>query len=192
MDPQYVGDVLEDIRRVGQATETEAKAESVVSRMQARIDAVVERVSQAVDRPRVLTLEWVEPLMCSGHWVPEMVEMSGGSNCFGDKETGSFRLEWEKIAESQPEVIILMPCGYDVKRALQDMPLLVEKEGWSDLPAVRNDRVYVIDASAYTSRSGPRLVFGLEIMAEMIHPGLFSGMVPEAGGLRLYGNLVRT
>ena len=192
MDPQYVGDVLEDIRRVGQATGTEEKAESVVSRMQARIDAVVERASQAVDRPRVLTLEWVEPLMCSGHWVPEMVELAGASNCFGDKETGSFRLEWEKIVESQPEVIIIMPCGYDVKRGLQDVPLLAAKEGWADLPAVRNERVYVIDASAYTSRSGPRLVFGLEIMAEMIHPGLFSGMVPEAGGLRIYGNLVRT
>ena len=192
MDPQYVGDVLEDIRRVGQATGTQEKAESIVSRMQARIDAVVEGASQAVDRPSVLTLEWVEPLMCSGHWVPEMVELSGGVNCFGDKETGSFRLEWDKIVDSQPEVIIFMPCGYDVKRALQDVPLLVDKEGWSDLPAVRNERVYVIDASAYTSRSGPRLVAGLEIMAEMIHPGLFSGMVPEAGGLRLYGNLVRT
>ena len=160
--------------------------------MQARIDAVMERASQAVDRPRVLTLEWVEPLMCSGHWVPEMVELAGGSNCFGDKETGSFRLEWDKIVDSQPEVIIFMPCGYDVKRALQDVPLLADKEAWADLPAVRNERVYVIDASAYTSRAGPRLIVGLEIMAEMIHPGLFSGMVPEAGGLRLYGNLVRT
>ena len=192
MDPQYVGDVLEDIRRVGQATGTEEKADSVASRMQARIDAVVERASFAADRPKVLTLEWVEPLMCSGHWVPEMVELAGGSNCFGDKETGSFRLEWDKIVDSQPEVIILMPCGYDVKRGLQDVPLLAEKEGWADLPAVRNERVYVIDASAYTSRSGPRLMVGLEILAEMIHPGLFSGMLPEGGGLRLYGNLVRT
>ena len=177
---------------MGQATGTEEKAESIASRMQARIDTVLEQASRAVDRPRVLTLEWVEPLMCSGHWVPEMVEMAGGSNCFGDKETGSFRLEWDKIVESQPEIIIFMPCGYDVKRALQDVPLLGDKEGWADLPAVRNERIYVIDAGAYTSRAGPRLVVGLEIMAEMIHPGLFSGMVPESGGLRIYGNLVRT
>ena len=192
MDPQYVGDVLEDIRRVGQATGAEKKADSVASRMQARIDAVAERASLAADRPRVLTLEWVEPLMCSGHWVPEMVEMAGGANCFGDKETGSFPLEWDKIVESQPEVIIFMPCGYGVKRGLQDVPLLAEREEWADLPAVRNERVYVIDASSYTSRAGPRLVVGLEILAEMIHPGLFSGMVPESGGLRIYGNLVRT
>ena len=92
--------------------------------------------------------------------------------------------------ESQPEVIILMPCGFDVKRGLQDLPLLTQQEGWNSLPAVQNNRVYVIDAGAYTSRSGPRLVEGLEILAEMIHPELFSGMIPEAGALRLYGNLV--
>lgn len=114
--------------------------------------------------------------------------MAGGSNYFGDKETGSFPLEWPAIVESQPEVIIMMPCGFDVKRALQDLPLLSEKEGWESLPAVQNNRVYVIDAGSYTSRSGPRLVAGLEIMAEMIHPELFSGMIPEAGALRLFGS----
>ena len=84
-----------------------------------------------------------------------------------------------------------MPCGFDVKRALQDVPLLAANEAWASLPAVRNQRVYVIDASAYTSRSGPRLVTGLEIMAEMMHPDLFSGLVPEAGGLRIQGNLTK-
>ncbi len=189
MDPQYVGDVLEDIRRIGRATGAEQAAESMTAGMQARIDAVLEKAAQATTRPRALHLEWVDPLMCGGHWVPEMVEMAGGTNCFGDKETGSFQLEWSAISESQPEVIILMPCGFDVKRALQDLPLLSEKEGWESLPAVQDNRVYVIDAGAYTSRSGPRLVAGLEILAEMIHPELFSGMIPEAGALRLYGSL---
>ena len=190
LDPQYVSDVLEDIRRIGRATGAEEAAESLTRKMQARIDAVVEKASQALDRPRVLHLEWVDPLMCGGHWVPEMVELAGGANCFGDKETGSFPLEWSAIMESQPEVIILMPCGFDVKRGLEDLPMLSQREGWNSLPAVQNNRVYVIDASAYTSRSGPRLVEGLEIMAEMIHPELFSGMIPESGALRLYGNLV--
>ena len=191
MDPQYIGDVLEDIRRVGKATGAEEKAESITSRMQARIDAVVETASLASSQPRVLNVEWADPVMCGGHWVPEMVELAGGVNCFGDKESGSFRLEWPEVVESQPEVIIMMPCGFDVKRILQDMPLVAEREGWASLPAVRNNRVYVIDASAYTSRSGPRLVVGLEIMAEMIHPELFSGMIPEAGAIRLHGELVR-
>ena len=192
-----MGDVLEDIRRVGRATGAEAVAESVAEQMQRRIDAVTARITESVEsagsaaKPRVLHLEWVDPLMCGGHWVPEMVEMAGGVNCFGDKETGSFRLEWEEIVASQPEVIILMPCGFDVKRALQDVPLLAEREGWESLPAVQNNRVYAIDAGAYTSRSGPRLVVGLEIMAEMIHPELFSGLIPESGALRLYGSGVK-
>ena len=190
LDPQYVSDVLEDIRRIGRATGAEDAAESLTRKMQARIDAVVEKAGQALDRPRVLHLEWVDPLMCGGHWVPEMVELAGGANCFGDKETGSFPLEWSDIMERQPEVIVLMPCGFDVKRGLQDLPLLSQREGWNSLPAVQENRVYVIDAGAYTSRSGPRLVEGLEILAEMIHPELFSGMIPESGALRLYGNLV--
>ena len=185
-----MGDILEDVRRVGRATGSEAAAEAMTAQMQARIDAVTERASLSDNKPKVLHLEWADPFLCGGHWVPEMVEMAGGVNCFGDKETGSFPIEWSGILESQPEVIILMPCGFDVKRALEDVPLLTRQEGWESLPAVRNNRVYVIDAGAYTSRSGPRIVAGLEIMAEMIHPELFSGMIPEAGALRLYGDLV--
>jgi len=190
LDPQYVSDVLEDIKRIGRATNSEDTAKLITDQMQARIDNVVNRLSTIVSKPKVLHLEWVDPLMCGGHWVPEMVELAGGINCFGDKETGSFPLEWKLIIDSQPEVIVLMPCGFDVKRGLQDLPLLSNKDGWASLPAVRNNRVYVIDAGAYTSRSGPRLVDGLEILAEMIHPDLFSGMVPEAGAMRIYGDLI--
>ncbi len=186
-----MGDVLEDIRRVGRATGAAEAATAVTAQLERRIAAIAARTAGVAHRPRVLHLEWVDPLMCGGHWVPEMVEMAGGVNCFGDKETGSFRLEWDAVAASQPEVIILMPCGFDVKRALQDVPLLSAREGWAALPAVRNNRVYAIDAGAYTSRSGPRLVTGLEIMAEMIHPELFSGLIPEAGALRLYGSKPR-
>ena len=172
---------------MGQATGADAAAERITAEMQQRIDAIAAKTAEVPGRPKVLHLEWVDPLMCGGHWVPEMVEMAGGENCFGDKETGSFRLEWEDVVASQPEVIILMPCGFDVKRAVQDLPLLAERPEWAGLPAVRNNRVYAIDAGAYTSRSGPRLVVGLEIMAEMIHPELFSGLIPEAGAIRLYG-----
>ena len=186
LDPQYLGDVLEDVRRVGRATGAEAVADDVTSRMQERIDAVTQRAELADGHPRVLHLEWTDPLMCGGHWVPEMVEMAGGDNCFGDKEMGSFPLEWDAVLESRPEVIVLMPCGFEVPRALQDVPLLTEKDGWDTLPAVKNNRVFAIDASNYTSRSGPRLVTGLEILAEMIHPELFSGMVPEMGARRIY------
>ena len=191
LDPQYLSDVLADIRGVGHATGADEKAEEITARMQQRIDSVANRAALANTRPRVLHVEWVDPIFCGGHWVPEMVEIAGGENCFGDKETGSFQLEWDAVVESRPEVIIFMPCGFDVKRALQDVPILAAREGWDSLPAVRDQRVYVIDASAYTSRSGPRLVTGLEIMAEMIHPELFSGMVPESAAARMYGSLVK-
>ena len=192
LDPQLLGDVVEDIRKVGRATGTEAEADRITSAIYARIEAVKERAADADSHPSVLHVEWADPLMCGGHWVPEMVELAGGSNSFGDKDTGTLKLEWEDVLERQPEVIIMMPCGFDVKRALQDVPVLSQKEGWESLPAVRNNRVYVIDAGAYTSRSGPRLVDGLEIMAEMIHPELFSGLIPESGALRLFGELAKT
>ena len=189
LDPQYLGDILEDIRRIGRATGAEEAATSITARLQERIDAVGERAAQATSKPKVLHLEWVDPLLCGGHWVPEMVELAGGINCFGDKETGSFRIEWPDIVASQPDVIVFMPCGFEVKRGLEDVPTVKALEGWNSLPAVQDNRVYVVDASAYTSRSGPRLVTGLEIMAEIIHPELFSGSIPEAGAARLYGNL---
>jgi iron complex transport system substrate-binding protein len=192
LDPQLLGDVVNDIRKVGQATGTEQKADEIASSMFARIDAVAERAADADTHPSVLHVEWADPLMCAGHWVPEMVDLAGGSNTFGDKDTGTFQLEWAEVVERQPEVIIMMPCGFDVKRGLQDVPILAQKEGWESLPAVKNNRVYVIDAGAYTSRSGPRLVAGLEIMAEMIHPELFSGYIPEQGALRLFGDLAKT
>jgi len=189
LDPQYLGDILEDIRRVGRATGAEEAATSITARLQERIDAVGERAAQATSKPKVLHLEWVDPLLCGGHWVPEMVELAGGINCFGDKETGSFRIEWPDIVASQPDVIVFMPCGFEVKRGLEDVPTVKALEGWNSLPAVQDNRVYVVDASAYTSRSGPRLVTGLEIMAEILHPELFSGLIPEAGAARLYGNI---
>ena len=191
LDPQYVGDVLNDIRRVAAATGTEARGEEIVADLQARIAAVAERAAQATTRPRVLHLEWAEPVMCGGHWVPEMIDMAGGVNCFGDKETGSFRLDWEAVVESQPEMIILMLCGYTAQRALEDLPILAAKPGWDDLPAVRHNQIFAIDAGAYTSRSGPRLVQGLEIIAEILHPELFFGCIPADGAVRVDSTLAR-
>ena len=186
LDPQLLGDVIRNIRMVGQATGAEERADEIAEDMEARIEAVKVKAADADTKPSVLHVEWADPLMCGGHWVPEMVDLAGGSNTFGDKDTGTFKLEWDEVVERQPDVIVMMPCGFDVKRGLEDVPILAERDGWKDLPAVRNDRVYVVDAGAYTSRSGPRLVTGLEIMAEMIHPELFSGYIPEQGALRLF------
>jgi len=185
LDPKCIGDVLGDVTRVAQATGAEASAAPIVAALQARIDAVQATAAGVAHKPRVLHLEWAEPPMCGGHWVPEMVEMAGGVNCFGDKDQGSFQLDWTQVTTSQPDVILLMPCGFDVQRALEDIPVLAAKPGWNTLPAVQQQRVYVIDAGAYTSRSGPRLVEGLELIAELLHPECFTGMIPEAGARRV-------
>ena len=185
LDPELLGDVLEDIRRVGRATDRDEAAESLTGRLQVRIDAVTERAAQVKHRPKVLQLEWVDPLLCGGHWVVEMVERAGGECCFGSKETGSSRLDWDQVIASQPEIIMLMPCGFNLDRAIEDVPLLLNLERWDSLPAVRNGRVFILDADAYTSRLGPRLVTGLEIMAEIIHPEVFSGLIPDGGAVRL-------
>ena len=118
LNPQYLSDVLEDIRRVGRATGKDPLAESLTAQLQARIDAVAANSSRAASRPRVLQLEWADPLMCGGHWVVEMVELAGGTSCFGSKEQGSFRLEWPQVVASQPEIILLMPCGFDLNRTI--------------------------------------------------------------------------
>ena len=179
LDPTYIGDVLEDIRRVGIATDKSELANNLAGSLQKRINAVQEIASKSPDRPRVLQLEWTEPLLSGGHWVVEMVELAGGFSVFGDKNQSSMRLDWGEVVSSQPEVILLMPCGFDLARAREDIPMLTSLSGWDSLPAVQKGRAYVLDASAYTSRLGPRLITGLEIMAQLIHPELFSGMIPE-------------
>ena len=179
LDPTYIGDVLDDIRKVGIATDKSDLADNLADSLETRINTVREIALKSSNRPRVLQLEWTEPLLSGGHWVVEMVELAGGISVFGDKTQSSMRLDWDEIVASQPEVILLMPCGFDLDRAREDIPTLTSLKGWDSLPAVQQGRAYVLDASAYTSRLGPRLITGLEIMAELIHPELFSGMVPE-------------
>ena len=179
LDPTYIGDVLDDIRKVGIATDKSDLADNLADSLETRINTVREIALKSSNRPRVLQLEWTEPLLSGGHWVVEMVELAGGISVFGDKTQSSMRLDWDEIVASQPEVILLMPCGFDLDRAREDIPTLTSLKGWDSLPAVQQGRAYVLDASAYTSRLGPRLITGLEIIAELIHPELFSGMIPE-------------
>ena len=173
--------------RVGQATGAKGVAEELVASLKRRIEVVEKTVALGGSKPRVACLEWMEPILCAGHWVPQMVHLAGGQDCLGDRNRPSFRVEWEQVLDQRPEVIVVTPCGFDVKRGLQEIRLLTEREGWQSLPAVQEGQVYVVDANSYFSRSGPRVVEGLEIMAEILHPGLFSGMVPESAAARIYG-----
>ena len=183
--------MLEDILRVGEATGSQEPAQRLVGSLKGRIDRVQRTVSLAASRPRVACLEWMEPVLVAGHWVPQMVEMAGGEDCLGDSEKASFRVEWQDVLDSRPDVVLVMPCGFDVRRGLHETHLLTGRDGWASLPAMGDSQVYVVDASAYFSRSGPRLVTGLEMMAEILHPELFVGMVPQAGAARLYGKAAK-
>ena len=187
LDPTSIEDVQRDILRVGEATGAQEAAETLAASLRDRIQSVKQKTALARGRPRVACLEWMEPILCAGHWVPEMVELAGGEDCLGDKDRPSFKVEWQQVLDQQPDVILVTPCGFDVRRGLKEIHLLTSREGWESLPAAENGQVYVVDASAYFSRSGPRLVDGLEIMAEIFHPELFSGLVPEGAAARVYG-----
>jgi iron complex transport system substrate-binding protein len=176
--PHNLEDVLEDILIVGEATGTIDRAREVVSGLQKRIDLVKEKCSKAEDRPSVFCLEWMDPIYNSGHWMPELVSYAGGREVLGKYGEPSTVISWDQVLKANPEVIFATVCGYDVKRTLSEINVLSGRDGWDSLLAVRNGRVFVLDGGSHFSRSGPRLVDGLEIMARLLHPGLLSGYKP--------------
>jgi iron complex transport system substrate-binding protein len=187
LNPTSLGDVLGDMLTVGEATGMSERAREAVAALQQRIDNARQRAALATSRPRVFCLEWMSPLFVSGHWMPEMVEIAGGTDGLGNKGTPSTRITWERVRAYQPEVVVLMPCGSDVPQTLSELPLLRALPGWFDMPAVQQSRVYAVNAGAYFSRSGPRLVDGLELLAQIIQPDIFPWTVPEDIAMRLPG-----
>jgi iron complex transport system substrate-binding protein len=180
LEPTRLADIFDDIRRVGRAANVRSRAESVVAALESRVEFVRHRV-RGRSRPTCVLVEWIDPLYRSGHWGPELVEIAGGVEPVGEKGKVSSRIDWKLIVESQPDVLIIACCGYDANRAMRDMHLLERLEGWGELPAVRNNRVHIANGSAYFSRPGPRVIDSLEIVAEIIHPGLFRDEFPDRG-----------
>lgn len=177
LSPRRLADVWHDIRRLGEVTGRAATAEDLAASLESRVRAVQSRMSGA-PRPRVLCLEWLDPPYAGGHWVPEMVELAGGEPLLGRAGEPSVPLQWEQVLASRPEVIVLMPCGYNLDRTLAEYRQAVLPAGWWDLPAVRSGRVSAVDANSYFSRSGPRLAAGLEILAHALHPDLAIDPIP--------------
>jgi iron complex transport system substrate-binding protein len=131
------------------------------------------KVAKLSVRPRVACLEWFDPIYAAGHWVPEMVELAGGQYVLARKGEPSAKMDWNKVVEFAPDVIVLMPCGFDVTRTLREAPVLKKLDRWHDLPAVKAGKVFAVNGHAFFSRPGPRLVDGLEILAHIIHPEIF-------------------
>ena len=173
LTPNCLNDILDDVGRVGEATGQRQKAEQVVRDFQERIAAVRRHTVQLPTRPRVACLEWFDPIYAAGHWVPEMVELAGGQDVLGRKGEPSAKIDWNKVVELAPDVIVLMPCGFDVSQTLRGAPALRQLEGWRELSAVKAGRVFAVNGHAFFSRPGPRLVDGLELLAHIIHPEVF-------------------
>jgi len=183
LNPHGLGDILDDIVRVGDATDRRIAAEALTTGLRERIERVGRR--EPDNRPRVVCLEWFEPLYVAGHWVPEMVALAGGYDVLGKKGEPSSKIEWREVVEARPDVILLMPCGFDVRRTVKESSPLRALPGWSELPAVKTGNLFALNGSAYFSRPGPRLINGLEILARIIHPETVTWSISPADATRL-------
>ena len=186
LNPASISDVLEDVITVGSALGREEDAREEVESLQRRLALVEERVS-GLPRPKVGCLEWLDPPFSAGHWVPEMVRLAGGEDALASPGEASARISWEQFVEAAPEVIVLMPCGFDAQRTLSEARALDRVEGWSELPAVEDGRVWAVDANSYFSRPAPRLVDGVETLARILHPEAFPDAPDERAAMRFSG-----
>ncbi len=174
LEPHSLDDILENIRTVGRAAGCEAAAEALVAGLRGRIEALARKTRSLRSRPRVFCMEWVDPPFCGGHWMKELVEIAGGRDDLANLHRPSYRIEWRRVLDFAPEVIVLTCCGFSLERNLEEAKILASLEGARELPAVKSGRVFATDGSAYFSRPGPRIVESLEILAHCIHPEIFA------------------
>ncbi|MGL5879681.1 MAG: ABC transporter substrate-binding protein, partial [Xenococcaceae cyanobacterium] len=174
LQPNLLKEVWFDIDRVAQIFGIEAKP--ILNKLQNRIDALAEKIKvlPTDSLPTVVALEWIEPLMSAGNWIPELIEIAGGKSLLSIKGEHSPYLSWESLIDADPEIIVIMPCGFDLERTEQESQVLKSHPNWSNLRAVKNGKVFLVDGNAYFNRPGPRLVDSTEILAEIIHPQLFN------------------
>jgi iron complex transport system substrate-binding protein len=177
LEPSSVSDIFDDIRRVAEVCGLPERAHKLVTQLSDRIEAVRRRASRIAHRPRCFLMEWVDPPFCSGHWGPELVEIAGGYDPLGRKHQPSAQIEWQEVLDTQPDVIVLALCGYDIRRARRDYEILQRFPDFDSLLAAQHGEIYFADASAYFARPGPRIVDSVEILAGILHPGEF----PEFG-----------
>jgi iron complex transport system substrate-binding protein len=173
LTPRSLGEVWNDIRRVGAATGRQNEADALAAALARQVASIAATAAGARSRPRVLCLEWLDPYYVGGHWIPEMVSRAGGEDVLGRLREPSFKVTTEQIAESRADVIIVMPCGYNSARAAEECDVSRFPESWNQLPAMREGRIFAVDANAYFSRPGPRLADGVALLAHLLHPDLF-------------------
>jgi iron complex transport system substrate-binding protein len=184
LHPHTLGDMLDDVLRIGEAAGVPDRARELREALEDRIDRVQRRIDGAA-RPRVFCAEWLDPLMAAGHWVPEQVALAGGTEVLGRAGERSRYVEWEAVAAVRPEVLLLMPCGLPMEQARREWPRLTAQPAWEALPAVREGRVYLLDGPSSFSCPGPRLVDGVELLARVLHSDRFPDPPPASAALRV-------
>lgn len=172
-EPHCLADIWTDIRRIAIALDVSDKAESLIASLIARLDKMQAEAQKIPESPTVATIEWIEPLMTGGNWVPELVQLAGGTNLFGEAGKHSPWLSWEQLREADPDKIVVMPCGFDIPKTREEMVFLEKNPLWKELKAVRTGEVSLVDGNQYFNRPGPRLVESGEIFLEILHPQHF-------------------
>lgn len=171
LDPKNLDEILQNVIQVGNKVSKQEQAKDFVAKLQKRIDNIKNTLK--ISRPKVMCIEWLDPLFTAGHWVPQMVEIAGGINGISSTGEKSRRMQIDEIITFDPDIIILMPCGFDIDRTILEYEKLYEDRKWKKIKAVRNGEVYAVNANEYFSKPGPRTVAGLEILAKIIHPDTF-------------------
>ncbi len=188
LQPNSLSDVWSDIYHVGEALGVASQAERLIKTLRLRMQTISSCALSSGNRLRVACLEWLEPLMAAGNWMPELVEMAGSVRLFGETGKHSQWMSWEQVLEQDPEVVVAMPCGFDMKKTEEEMYWLTQRSEWPSLAAVKAQRVYVVDGNQYFNRPGPRLVESLQILAEILHPTKFEPVLLGVGWRNLTAN----
>ena len=175
LTPQSLNGIFDNIRELGAATDRVAEADALINNCKLRLKKLQERTSSVTYKPRVFCMEWLDPVYASGHWVPELVKIAGGVDDLARDGGESVRISWDDLAAWAPEVLVIMPCGFNLQQTMKQVWSVFGRQSsvFFDLPAVRNGRVYAVDANSYFARPGPRVVEGAELLARLIHPELF-------------------
>jgi iron complex transport system substrate-binding protein len=177
LNPNSLADVWADIQAIAAGCGVAERGETLLTELRGRMRNVADRAAH-LDRPTVACIEWIDPLMAAGNWMPELVELAGGVNLFGEAGQHSPWMTWDDLVRRDPDVIVVLPCGFDLERTLAELPVLLSRPEWTRMKAVRTGRVWAADGNAYFNRPGPRLVEALEMLAAAIHPELFGFQHP--------------
>jgi iron complex transport system substrate-binding protein len=200
LTPQSISEIFQNVIDLGTAIGQKTAAETLVANCRQRLDNLRAQTTSLPDRPRVFCMEWLDPVYACGHWVPEQVRIAGGQDGIGSDGGESVRVGWETLAEWAPEVLVMMPCGFNLQQTMKQIwqhlgpygSLAPEnRRTFLALPAARNDRVYAVDANSYFARPGPRVVEGAELLAHLIHPDEFSWNGPRTAYMKVDLELLR-